>query len=85
MILSFFISNEKNSSLFTAMLSNSKDIVITLLSAFWLKGTKFTFCIVGGLLISTIGAVLVSFKSMFDNMKKKEEYIPIGVSDEEKK
>ena len=26
MILSFFISNEKNSSLFTAMLSNSKDI-----------------------------------------------------------
>ena len=86
MILSFFISNEKNSSLFTSMLANSKDIVITLLSAFWLKGTKFTFCIVGGLIISTVGALLVSVKSIIDNMKKKKkEYIPIKISDEEKK
>ena len=81
LILSFFISNEKNSSLFTAMLSNSKDIVITVLSYFWLKETKFTFCIVGGLLISTIGAVLISAKSMIDNLKKKKEkqYIPIQI------
>ena len=86
LILSFFISNEKNSSLFTAMLSNSKDIAITGLSYFWLEGTKFTFCIVGGLLISTIGAVLISVKSMIDNLKKKEkkEYIPIEISDEKK-
>ena len=34
LILSFFISNEKNSSLFTAMLSNSKDVIITGLSYF---------------------------------------------------
>ena len=86
MILSFFISNEKNSSLFTAMLSNSKDIAITGLSYFWLEGTKFTFCIVGGLLISTIGAILISFKSMFDNLKKKEkrEYRPIQIIDDRK-
>ena len=86
LILSFFISNEKNSSLFTAMLSNSKDIIITVLSYFWLKDTKFTFLIVGGLLISTIGAVLISAKSMIDNLKKKntKEYIPIKIEDDKK-
>ena len=86
LILSFFISNEKNSSLFTAMLSNSKDIAITGLSYFWLKETKFTFCIVAGFLISTVGAVLVSVKSMIDNLKKKEkkDFAPIHISDEEK-
>lgn len=73
LILSFFISNEKNSSLFTAMLSNSKDVIITGLSYFWLKGTKFTFFIIGGLLISTVGAVLIAVKSMLDNTRKKKE------------
>ena len=73
LILSFFISNEKNSSLFTAMLSNSKDVIITGLSYFWLKGTKFTFLIIGGLLISTVGAVLIAVKSMYDNTRKKKE------------
>ena len=73
LILSFFISNEKNSSLFTAMLSNSKDVIITGLSYIWLKGTKFTVLIIGGLLISTVGAVLIAVKSMYDNLKKKKE------------
>ena len=73
LILSFFISNEKNSSLFTAMLSNSKDVIITGLSYFWLKGTKFTFMIIGGLLISTVGAVLIAVKSMYDNTRMKKE------------
>jgi drug/metabolite transporter (DMT)-like permease len=84
LILSFFISNEKNSSLFTAMLSNCKDIAITALSYFWVEGTKFTFFIVTGLFISTTGAVLISIKSMLDNMKKKEkkEYLPIQIESE---
>ena len=73
LILSFFISNEKNSSLFTAMLCNSKDVIITGLSYFWLKGTKFTFLIIGGLLISTVGAVLIAVKSMYDNTRMKKE------------
>ena len=73
LILSFFISNEKNSSLFTVMLSNSKDIIITGLSFFWLKGTKFSFFIIGGMLISTVGAVLIAVKSMLDNTRKKKE------------
>ena len=86
MIMSFFISNEKNSSLFTAMLSNSKDIAITGISYFWLPKTKFTFCIIGGLLISTFGAVMISVKSMLDNLKKKEikEYAPIKIIEEDK-
>ena len=75
LILSFFISNEKNSSLFTAMLSNSKDVIITGLSYFWLKGTKFTFLIIGGLLISTVGAVLIAVKSMYDNTRMKKETV----------
>ena len=54
------------------MLSNSKDVIITGLSYFWLKGTKFTFFIIGGLLISTVGAVLIAVKSMYDNTKKKK-------------
>ena len=86
LIMSFFISNEKNSSLFTAMLSNSKDIAITGLSYFLLEGTKFTFYIIGGLFISTLGAVMISVKSMMDNTKKKElkDYKPIEIKEEEK-
>jgi drug/metabolite transporter (DMT)-like permease len=87
LIMTFFISNEKNSSLFTSMLSNSKDIVITAMSYFWLPKTKFTFCIVSGLIISTLGAVMISVKSMSDNMKKKEvkDYAPIQIVEDEKK
>jgi drug/metabolite transporter (DMT)-like permease len=55
------------------MLSNSKDIIITGLSFFVLKGTKFTFFIIGGLLISTFGAVLIAVKSMLDNTRKMRE------------
>ena len=67
------------------MLSNSKDIIITGLSFFWLKGTKFSFFIIGGLLISTVGAVLIAVKSMLDNTKKKKEMqektVKINVND----
>lgn len=73
LILCLFISNEKNSSLFTAMLSNSKDILITALSYFFLKGNKFTFNVIGGLLIATIGALMISFKSIYDNTKRKDK------------
>ena len=83
LILSFFISNEKNSSLFTAMLSNSKDVIITGLSYFWLKGTKFTFCIIGGLLISTVGAVLIAVKSMYDNLRKKKKDEEVRIRESE--
>ena len=73
LIMCLFISNEKNSSLFTAMLSNSKDIMITALSYFFLQGNKFTFNVIGGLLIATVGAVSISVKSLYDNTKRKEK------------
>ena len=85
LILSFFISNEKNSSLFTAMLSNSKDVIVTGLSYFWLKGTKFTFSIIGGLLISTVGAVLIAVKSMYDNLRKKKNAQEVKIKENENK
>ena len=85
LVLSFFISNEKNSSLFTAMLSNSKDIIITGLSYFWIKGTKFTFYIIGGLLISTIGAILIAVKSMYDNLRKKKNKDLVSIRQSENK
>ena len=70
LITSNFISNEKNSSLFTAMLSNCKDIMITILGYFYLKGNKFTWNIISGLAVSTIGAAMISVKSILDNMIK---------------
>ena len=66
---SFFISNEKNSSLFTQLMANSKDIFLSFLSYFFLKNNKLTFKMVIGLSISTIGAILASTKSICDNVK----------------
>ena len=65
---SFFMSNEKNSSMFTILLANTKDLFTSILSYFFLTGNKFTVNIVLGLLISTTGAVMFSSKSICDNM-----------------
>ena len=79
---SFFISNEKNSSLFTQLLANSKDIFLSFLSFLFLKNNKLTFKIFLGLFISTFGALLASTKSICENLKfgkdnKKESYKPM--------
>lgn len=71
LIMCLFTSNEKNSSLFTSMLSNCKDIIISVLSNFFLSNNKFTKNVVGGLLIATIGAILISFRSIYENTKLK--------------
>ena len=68
---SFFMSNEKNSSLFTILLANTKDVVTSILSYFFLAGNKFTVNIFLGLVISTTGAFMFSSKSIWDNMLKK--------------
>ena len=64
----FFMSNEKNSSLFTQLLANTKDLFTCILSRFILAGNKFTVNIVLGLVISTVGAMMFSMKSICDNM-----------------
>ena len=67
----FFMSNEKNSSLFTILLANTKDVVTSILSYFVLEGNKFTVNIFLGLIISTTGAFMFSSKSICDNMLTK--------------
>ena len=87
---SFFMSNEKNSSLFTQLLANTKDLFTCILSRFILAGNKFTFNIVFGLFISTVGAMVFSMKSLYDNMisgsiiKKKEDDESINKRKEKK-
>ena len=73
-----FISNEKNSSLFTQLLGNCKDILISFSSLIILKDFKPTFKTIAGLLISTSGAILFSMKSLLES-------IIIGGGDEKTK
>ena len=83
---SFFMSNESNSSLFTQLMANTKDLFTCILSRFMLAGNKFTFNIVSGLVISTVGAMMFSMKSIKDNTiagsisKRKEENQQINIS-----
>ena len=89
---SFFISNEKNSSLFTQLLANSKDIFLSVLSYFFLKNNNFSGKMLFGLMISTAGAFLASTKSICDNLKigkekdeGKEDFKPISEEMQAKK
>ena len=83
---SFFMSNESNSSLFTQLMANTKDLFTCILSRFMLAGNKFTVNIVSGLVISTVGAMMFSMKSIKDNTiagsisKKKVEPEEINIS-----
>ena len=85
---SFFMSNESNSSLFTQLMANTKDLFTCILSRFMLAGNKFTVNIVSGLVISTIGAMMFSMKSIKDNTiagsisKKKEEGEDVNITQE---
>ena len=63
---SCFFSNEKNSSLFTQLLGNCKDILISFSSLIILKDFKPTFKTIAGLIISTSGAILFSMKSLLE-------------------
>ena len=65
---SFFMSNEKNKSLFTILFSHTKDLFTSILSYFFLAGNQFTIKIACGLLISTAGGVMFSSKSICDNV-----------------
>ncbi len=66
---SYFFSNEKNSSLFTQLFGNCRDILVTGLSMITLRDFVPTFKTIFGLILSTFGALFFSMKSMFKNMK----------------
>jgi len=68
---SFFISNEKNTSLFTQLLSDTKYIFITLISYSVLKTFNFTWKNILGLLLSTLAAIIITISSLYDNIQFK--------------
>ena len=69
---SFFISNEKNTSLFTQLLSDTKYIFITLISYSVLKTFSFTWKNILGLLLSTLAAIIITISTLYDNIKFKK-------------
>ena len=67
---SFFISNEKTSSLMTNLLTNTKSIFISAaLYLFDKKRNKLTFKMVFGLGMATFGAVFITSHSFWNNLK----------------
>ena len=86
---SFFISNEKTSSLMTNLLTNTKSIFISAaLYLFDKKKNKLTFKMVFGLGMATIGAVFITSHSFWNNLKcnkKKDEMKKVNIKDNEAK
>jgi len=66
---SYFISNEKNTSLFTQLLSDTKYIVITLISYLVLKSFTFTWKNITGLTLSTLAAIIITITTLYDNIQ----------------
>ena len=67
---SFFISNEKNSSLITKLISNSRAIFVTVfLHIFDKKKNKLNGTILIGLILAIIGSIFINVESIFKNIK----------------
>ena len=62
---------KKNTSLFTQLISDTKYIVITLISYSVLKSFTFTWKNVTGLFLSTIAAIIITVTSLYDNIQFK--------------
>ena len=70
---SFFMSNEKNSSLFTQLLSDTKYIFITILSYKVLKTFKFTWKNILGVGITTLAGIIITVNSLYNNIQVKKK------------
>ena len=82
---SFFMSNEKNSSLFTQLLSDTKYIFITILSYKVLKTFKFTWKNILGVGITTLAGIIITINSLYNNVQvKKTEDIKVEKLEQEK-
>ena len=82
---SFFISNEKNTSLFTQLISDSKYIIITFISYFVLQSFTLTWKNITGIILSTIAAIIITINSLYNNIKfekkqKKEIFKDIKIN-----
>ena len=86
MISSFFISNEKNSSLTTKLLSNSRAIFVAVaLHILDKKKNKLNVTIMLGLVLAVLGSVLINIESLLKNIstqKEEEKNKNIGKMDE---
>ena len=72
---SFFISNEKNSSLITKLLSNSRAIFVTVfLHIFNKKKNKLNANILIGLILAIIGSILINVESIFKNINTSNKF-----------
>ena len=84
---SFFMSNEKNSSLFTQLLSDTKYIFITILSYRVLKTFVFTWKNILGVGITTLAGIIITVNSLYHNVQisKRKPKIENSNKDVEKK
>lgn len=80
LLSSFFISNEKTSSLLTNLLTNTKTVFISVFLYFFDKSkNKLNLLILTGLVMSTFGSIFINAESLFNNLvfnkddKKEEE------------
>ena len=71
---SFFISNEKNSSLITKLLSNSRAIFVTVVLHIIDKNkNKLNATILFGLILAIIGSILINIESIIKNITRQKE------------
>ena len=82
---SFFMSNEKNSSLFTQLLSDTKYIFITILSYKVLKTFVFTWKNILGVAITTLAGVLITANSLYNNIQIKKSKPSLNLDKKEEK
>ena len=66
------MSNEKNSSLFTQLLSDTKYIFITILSYKVLKTFVFTWKNILGVAITTLAGIIITVNSIYNNIQIKK-------------
>lgn len=71
---SFFISNEKNSSLITKLISNARAVFVTVvLHIFDKNKNKLNMTILIGLILAIIGSILINIESICKNINKHKE------------
>lgn len=73
LLSSFFISNEKSSSLITNVLTNTKSVFISVVMYFFDKSkNKLNLLILTGLIMSSVGAILLNLESIINNVSVKK-------------
>ena len=80
---SFFMSNEKNSSLFTQLLSDTKYIFITILSYRVLKTFVFTWKNILGVAITSLAGIIITVNSLYNNIQISKKKSKVGNSNKE--